>query len=916
MKGNSFKNLAFVVAVVLFSVQNGFSAGTFVRLMVEYVENPTNISEKHPRFSWIFQSSERNRQQSSFRILVANQRDLLSQNRGNCWDSGVVNSWETTQHEYRGAELQPDHTYFWKVILRDNKGQVYESPIARFETALFSQGEWKAQWIGKPSGNEILPEKGFYGSVKEQSAYGDTIVHNGRSLLLRKEIRLNKKVSSAKAFVSGVGFYEFYVNGNRVGDFVLNPAKTPYHKHILYDTYDVTKFLKQGENVVGFHLGNGWYNPYKKWWKQYRMQWFGHKKAIAQIRITFDDGTSTVIYSDQTWKQSDGPVLCNCVYDGEIYDANQQQPGWNQPGFDDSVWKPVSVFSSVKAQLIAQQIPPIRVIQTIRPTELKPVEPNQRVFDMGQNFTGWAQIEVKGAPQTRIKIRYAEDIFPDGRIDATSNENARATAEYVLKGSEFESYEPLFTYFGFRYVEITSNQPFELRQVTGKVIHSDNRPIGAFECGNDLVYKIHRATVWSQKSNMLGYPMDCPQRDERLGWLGDAQVSAEQASFNFDMALFYRNWFAGIRANQNEQTGDLPIISPQPYMPDEGIEWSSTYLIMLWQYYLNYGDKRILHEHYPAMKRYMDFLAGLAKGHILPMGWIGDWGSLVKGWKEGQPESVPTAFYIWNSRIMADVARVLGNAADAERFGKLEKEITATYNQKYFNPATGNYLSGTQMDNAFPLFLNVIPEAQKSKVLKNLVDDIEVANRTHLTTGVLGTKYMPEALARLGKADLVWQLINQKTYPGWSQMMDKYTTVCEFWTLKQSKNHVMMGSIDAWFYKYLAGIQMDENHPGWSQFWIRPEFPEGLDYADAQTETIKGTISSGWKRSSGELVLTVEIPFNCTAILEFRGGKSDRITEGGKPVSSQEGVDYLGYDGGKHQISVKSGKYQFKCTSL
>lgn len=411
---------------------------------------------------------------------------------------------------------------------------------------------------------------------------------------------------------------------------------------------------------------------------------------------------------------------------------------------------------------------------------------------------------------------------------------------------------------------------------------------------------------------MLGYPMDCPQRDERLGWLGDAQVSAEQAMFNFDMALFYRNWFAGIKANQNEQTGDLPIISPQPYMPDEGIEWSSTYLIMLWQYYLNYGDRQILREHYPAMKRYMDFLAGLAKNHILPMGWIGDWGSMVKGWKEGQPESVPTAFYIWNSRIMANVANVLKNTADANRFSKLEKEITASYNQKYLNLSTGNYLSGTQMDNAFPLFLNIVPEAQKSKVLKSLVDDIVVTNRSHLTTGVLGTKYMPEALARLGKADVVWQLINQKTYPSWNQMMEKYTTVCEFWTLKQSKNHVMMGSIDAWFYKYLAGIQWDENHPGWSHFFIQPEFPEGLNFGKAQIETIKGTISSGWTKTAELLELSVEIPFNTSATVAIPAQKEDRIIESGKPVNRIDGIEYLGYSDGKHWLKVNSGNHKFE----
>jgi alpha-L-rhamnosidase len=556
-------------------------------------------------------------------------------------------------------------------------------------------------------------------------------------------------------------------------------------------------------------------------------------------------------------------------------------------------------------------MPAIKVVQTIKPKELKPYG-NSRLFDMEQNFSGWVRIKVSGKKGTKIKIRFAEDIHDDGTIDVTSNENAKATAEYILKGEGIEIYEPRFTYFGFKYAEVSSeNGSFELKDIEGRVVHTDNSLIGDFSCDNDLVNKIHSATVWSQKSNMLGYPMDCPQRDERLGWFGDAQVTAEEAMFNFDMAQFYENWFEGIKENQDEKTGDLPIISPQPYIWDEGVEWSSTYFTMLWQFYQFYGDKRILTRHYNTMKRYMQFLDSISNDFILPMGWIGDWGSMVNGWKEGQPESVPTAFYYWDAKILSKIAKVLNNEGDRLFYEKLANDIRVAYNRKFFNHDTGNYTDGSQMANAFPLFLGIVPEDKKNKVLENLINDIEIKNENHLTTGVLGTKYMPEALAMYGRTNIAWNIINQKTYPGWNSMMEKYTTVCEFWTLKQSKNHVMMGSIDAWFYKYVAGIQIDEENPAFSSFIIRPNLLKGLNHAEAKTETIRGTISSSWRIETGELILNVGIPYNTSAFLFIPVDENKTIFESRNLLNDNEGIEYLGYSNGAHQLKVQSGNYMF-----
>jgi len=911
------KNIIRILTLYLLPLLTGCSAGNhpnliFDRMLVEYAESPINMDEAHPRFSWVINASERNQTQSAYRIRLASSADKLSEDQADMWDSGKIESGETTQHEYAGKDLKSNKKYFWQIVVWDGNGKEYKSQVSSFETAILDAAEWKASWIGIGPENESVPAKGFYGNSKEQAAMKDTIIHDGNSLLLRNEVILPKEIQSAKAFITGMGYYEFFVNGQRIGDHVLSPAKTPYHKYILYDTFDITEFLKEGKNALGIHLGNGWYNPYKKWWNQYRMQWFGSKKAFAQIHVTYTDGSAEIITTNKDWKWANGPLTYNCVYDGEVYDANLEQKGWNTINFNDSEWKNVIVYQSVKSRLVSQRMPAIKVNEIILPKELAAPVRGMKVFDMGQNFSGWVSVNVKGDKNTRLKIRFAEDIKSDGTIDVTSNENAKATAEYIFKGDGIEVYESAFTFFGFRYVELTSeNGSFELLDIKGKVVHSANQQTGSFECDNPLVNKIHKATVWSQKSNMMGYPMDCPQRDERLGWLGDAQVTAEEAMFNFDMALFYENWLDGIRENQDEKTGDLPIISPQPYMPDQGIEWSSTYFTLLWQYYIAYGDRRILKKHYPAMKRYMNFLDSISNDLILPMGWIGDWGSMVKGWKEGQPESVPTAFYFWNARIMADVASVLGNSADHGYFRKLAADIRDKYNKTYLNSETGNYSDGSQMANAFPLYLGIVPEDLKQRVLDNLVNDVVVNNSTHLTTGVLGTKYMPEALAQSGRADVAWGIINQKTAPSWNEMIKKYTTVCEFWTLKQSKNHVIMGSIDAWFYKYIAGIQLDELNPAFAEFQVKPLVLDSLGKGKAEIETIRGKVSSEWEKNPDLFTLNLEVPFNTTAKVYLPGNEKDEMKEGGLPLKQRDGIEYLEYKDGVHQLKVHSGKYEF-----
>lgn len=879
---------------------------TIKDLKCEYASNPINIDKQSPRFSWILTSNIRGQKQTAYQVLVSKNKELSNI----IWDSGKVLSSNTNQVSYDGEKLESHSDYFWKVKVWGEDDNLYKSEIATFGTVFIELKDWKAKWIGSLLNVEPVLPNGFLKNVKEQALLTDTISHNGRSLLFRKEFTCKDDIESARVFVTGLGYYELYLNGNRVGDHVLSPAKTNYAEEILYDTYDVTSKLKNGKNVFGIHLGNGWYNPYKKWWQEYRMQWFGMKRAILQLQITYKDGKRVVITTDENWKYLQGPVLYNCVYDGEIYDANQELLDWSTANYDDSNWKNAVVLESSKGKLRAQTMQAIKVIQKIDPVKVFKPKPGVLVYDMGQNFAGWAKISVKGKQGTKLHLQFAEDIHEDGSIDVTSNEHAKAEATYILKGGELETYEPRFTFYGFKYVEVTANSELpEIKKIQGCVVYSANELTGQFECGNETINKIHKATIWSQKSNMMGYPMDCPQRDERLGWFGDVQVTVEEAMFNFDMALFYQNWITGVRMNQDSETGDIPIISPRPYIKDEGVEWSSTYINLIWKYYVYYGDKRILEENYKAMKRYMKFLDVEAKDHILKQGWIGDWGSLVKGWEEGQPESVPTAFYFWNTQILSKIAKVLKQEKDIKYFSLKAETIKKAYNKKYFNPEKETYNKGSQMANAFPLYLGLVPEKFKNGVIQNLIDDIINKNKGHLTTGVLGSKYMIDALCMNGRADIAYLLATQTGYPSWSDMVEKYTTMSEFWTLKQSHNHVMTGSIDAFFYKNLAGIQLDENYPGFKRVIIKPFIPKSLPFVNASIETIKGKVAVQWENNKTRLNLQISIPTNMEADVYVPVNK-----ELGQSLSyslDEDNIKLVDETGKYRHYLVNSGRYNF-----
>ena len=880
-------------------------------LRCEYAVEPVGVDAPRPRLSWVLEASQANQRQSSYHVLVASSPALLQADQGDLWDSGQVKSSESAPVPYAGVPLRSRLRCHWKVRVWDASGEVSNwSPPAKWEMALLRPEDWQAKWIGSGPPQEPLPPAGFFSSIKEMADLNLKVNVDGRSTLLRRSFIADKAIRRAQVYVTGLGYYELSCNGQRVGDRKLAPAKTNYRKWVLYDIYDLAQQLQPGTNVLGVMLGNGWFNPDQRWWEPYRMQWFGSKRALLQLHLEYADGSSQVIVSDGSWQSAPGPVLSSCVYDGEMYDATQERLGWDLPGAEDVGWRPVNVVEPPGGVLVAHLMPPIKVVEHVTPVGMKNANPGVYVFDLGQNFAGWIRLTAVGPRGAHITLRYSEDLLPDGNIDVKSNERARATDVYVMKGQGRERYEPRFTFHGFRYVEVSGFPGVPtIPDVVGCVVHSAAKSTGEFTCDNELINRIHRATRWSQRSNLMGYPMDCPQRDERLGWFGDAMVSMEEAMFNFDLALFYRHWLDGVRFNQSESNGDISIVSPRPYTPLEpDPTWSSAYLIMVWQYYVHYGDRQFLSGHFDSMKRYVDYLGTQATNHVLPKYWIGDWGTIVEGWKEGEPVSVATAFYYFDTILLAKAAKVLGRQPAAQKYDALARQIRAAFNQTFYDSRKRQFEKGSQFSNAFPLFLGLVDPADKVGVLQNILSGLERRNG-HFDVGVLGAKYLIDALTQNGRPDLAYQLVNQTGYPSWAHMLEGgRTTLSEFWDLRGSHNHVMMGSVDAWFYGTLAGIQPDETQPGFQHIIIKPYIPDSLSFVQARVQTVRGQVSVGWRKQNGRLDLSVAIPANSTATVYVPAGS-------GRQVRSTPALKPEKFENGSTVYQIGSGSYEFRAES-
>ncbi len=896
-------------------------------LRVEYLKNPLGVDTPAPRFSWKIRSGQRGLDQEAFQLIVAEDPEGIREAGGALWNSGKVRSSRTVNLKYEGEPLESNTKYYWGVRVWTGSGEALVSDPAFFHTGILRETGWKARWI--TTREEVVSE----------------------SPLFRKEFRTDKKIAQAIAFVTATGFYEFYLNGEKVGDHVLDPGITDYRKTVLYSTYDVTSLLKKGPNAAGAMLGNGAWNLRKT---EGRWSWggggtsFGNPSFLMQLMIDYADGSRDLITTDQSWRTAPGPVTFNNLYGGEDYDARQAPRGWSSPGFDDAAWQEVIETGGPGGILKSQMMPPIKVTKTLQPVKEINPEPGVSLFDLGQNIAGWWRMKVKGTPGQVIRVRGAEtlndSLFPKpletgDRLSTKYDYHAQTWTDYTVKDEKTALYEPRFFYTGFRYIEVTTSDQKnpELLNIEGRVVRSALRRNGTFQSSDSLLNRIYQASVWSQKGNMQSYPTDCPHR-EKGAYNGDGQVIAETSMHDFHMAPFYTKWINDMRDAQQEN-GWIPNTSPTLVGGmGGGVAWGSAYILIPWWMYHYYHDTRILEDHYPAMKRYLHYLKHLAKTDENPEEpyIINDFGSYwlslgewcAPGQSDGPNHPVVHTFYFYyNTLLLSKIAAVLDKPGDANAFSALSDTIRQAFNEKFFDPETGLY--GTeepyQTYQLLALAGDLVPEEQRQNVFDRIVRDIEARN-FHLNTGIIGTKYLFPVLTEGGRNDLAYKILQGKTYPGYGYWMENgSTTLLEKWSGEHSHNHQMFGSVEEYFYKYLAGIRSPLSEKvslGYQTNYIEPYVPAGLNSVSASVETPAGTLSSSWEKAGRSFRHQISIPANTRASLAlplFDGEnncmvwegetvvwKDNRFLEGVTGISEAEKVN------DRLVFWLESGKYSFR----
>lgn len=879
-----------------------FVVSTFAGLRVgqlrcEYLENPLGIDVTQPRLNWILDSGERGQKQTAYQILVASSADELKNDKGDLWDSGKISSDQTTFVAYDGKPLTSRESCFWKVRSWDEAGKPSPwSKTASWEMGLLATNDWQAQWITRTTNIDELPAPFF-----------------------RRELVLDGKVKKARVYICGLGYYELHINGRKVGDHLLDPAYTRYDKRDLYVTYDVTPFLKFGANAVGVILGNGWFNVQTKAvWNFHEAPWREAPRLVLSLVIEYADGRTVVVGSDGTWKTSTGPIVFDSIYGGENYDARLEKPGWDRPGFDDSAWQPALVVDAPKGKLAAQMMPPIEADQILKPIKLTEPKPGVFIFDMGQNFAGITVLKLRGPAGTEVTLCHGERLFPDGTLDTRDIEQhvkrmgkdqQFQTSTYVLKGGGTETWRPRFTYYGFQYVEVTGfpGRP-TLDSLRGIFTHSAVPVDGSFECSNPLVNKIWRAARWSYLSNLQGIPTDCPQR-EKNGWTGDAQLAAEQGIYNFMPAGVYTKWINDL-GDEQRPGGQLPGIVPTSgwgYAWGNGPAWDSAFELIPFYLYEYYGDSQPLRDHYDGLKHYVDYLSKRASNNIVNIG-LNDWAPF----KTQTPADITdTAYYYRDAQIVALTASLLGQTVNAAEYNRLAAQIKNSFNGKFFDADTGTYGNGSQTSLSCALYQRLVEPEHQARVVQNLVT--KVADRNgHIDTGILGAKYILNALTEHGRTDVAYRMASQKDMPSWGWWIEQgATTLWEDWDGSESRNHIMYGEISAWFYKALAGINADPAAPGFKHFIIRPQPVGDLTFARAEYDSIHGRIVSAWKIKNGVFNLDVVIPPNTTATIFLPNAKLANVRVDGSPAIKADGVISFAQEAKITTLEVGSGEYNF-----
>jgi alpha-L-rhamnosidase len=885
-----FKNLL-TLSLCLVLGSSCFAQLSVERLLTENENDPISIDIKTPRFSWqIVAGTAKNVLQSAYQIKVytADDNKLI-------WNSNKIAGDQSIYMPYKGPALTSRSAYVWQVMIWDNKGHASSwSKKATWRMGLLSRSDWKASWIGP----------GYA---------GDTV--NKPSPMFRKGITLNKTVKSAFAYITAHGLYEAQINGAKVGDAYLTPGWTSYHKRLQYQAYDVTKMLLKGQNAISAKVGSGWYRSTLVSTPNHYGKDVG---LLFQLEVTYTDGTHETIVSDGSWKSATGELRYAEIYNGATIDARLVQKDWAKPGFNDSQWASVKLQDYGKENLVATYNEPVKKHETFKALKVIITPKGEKVIDFGQNLVGWVQLKANGKAGDSIKISHTEVLDKAGNFYIENLRGAKAQNAYILKGGGDEYFEPQFTWQGFRYIKVEGiTGDLNLDDFTAVAVYSDMEPTGMFTTSNPMLNQLQHNIQWGQKGNFLDVPTDCPQRDERLGWTGDAQVFSRTASFNMNVHNFFSKWLKDVAADQNTD-GSVPHIIPDVFDGQNGgaTGWSDVATVVPWNMYLAYGDKELLQNQYPSMKAWVNYMQKHAKNNLWNTGWhFGDWLFYsVENDLDGTSAItskylIAQCFYAYSTQLLINAATALGNKADAEQYTLLLQQIKAAYVNEYVTP-NGLISSDTQTAYTLALAFDMLPENLRAQAAGRLAGNISRYGN-HLTTGFLGTPYLCHALSRFGYADVAYKLLLQESYPSWLYPIKMgATTIWERWDgikpdgsfetpTMNSYNHYAYGAIGDWMYRVTSGIDTDPECPGYKKIIIKPTVGGNLTYANASYQTPYGKLTSNWKIDGDTFNLDVEVPANTTATVyvpdynEKEGYKMAQIGSGSYHFTSKSFINLV-----------------------
>ncbi len=873
-------------------------------LKVEMLTNPSGIDVRFPKLSWQISTDQKATYQEAYQVLVASSPELLNTEEADLWNSGKVASDECLNVRYAGEELEKDTKVYWRVKVWTNHGSSAWSATAHWSFGLPYYKDWRGRWIGF---DRAFPWEDISTFPTLGARY------------FRNEFEVKKQIKRATVYLMGLGLYELHLNGQKVGDAVLAPSPTDYTQNVKYNTYDVTEMLRgEAENAVGIMLGNGRYFTMRQNYKPYKIKNFGFPKVLFNLIIHYADGSKEVVSTSDEWKgTADGPIRNNNEYDGEYYDANKEFPGWDSVGFDDSSWLQAEYVQEPRGDYEAQMNENMKVMREVVPISLEAIGGDRYILDMGQNMVGWLQMTAQGEKGDTVKLKFAESLQEDGELFMTNLRDAKVTDTYILKDDQEVTWEPRFTYHGFRFVEI-SGYPREpkIEDFLGKMVYDDIRTLGQFETSDPVLNQIYQNAWWGIAGNYKGMPVDCPQRNERQPWLGDRAVGAHGEFYMFDNVRLYKKWLEDIRLAQKAD-GALPDVAPAYWRYySDNMTWPGTYLMIADMLYQQTGDTSVIRENYAAMKKWLVYMADryMNDEFIVTKDSYGDWvvppPSIEAGTGQNADVKRPsalisTAYYYHFMEMMSDFARVLGKQRDIPEYQALKERVHEGFQQAFYQD--GFYGENKMTDNLLPLAFGMVPEDDRQQVFDQVVETIQVKNNGHLSTGLIGTQWLMRTLSDFGRADLALKIATNTTFPSWGYMIENgATTIWELWhgnvakPTMNSQNHTMLlGDLTVWFYEYLAGIKAGADSPGFKVFELQPVFVEGLDSVKASFDSPYGTIGSHWERMGEQITWKIKVPVNTTAIVKMPIAATGEILLNGEVLRS-----------GEMEVRLSSGEYE------